>query len=152
MVKQTLMMHVNRARANSEVDLHTSIADAYLQGGKYRIARIYVERIYGPLYSMDNRRNRLKFPLIIPADSQVAAGTYAKLLYVAARISLVHGRYYEADAELAEAHEFDASNIDIIQLQKQVNERREARAPAYKRRWLEKERQEQRKIKEHQGM
>ena len=68
----------------------------------------------------------------------MAGGTYAKLLYVAARISLVHGRYYEADAELAEAHEFDASNIDIIRLQKQVNERREAREPAYERRWLEK--------------
>ena len=127
-----------RARDISEVRLHTLIAESYLRCGKYRMARIYVERIYGPLYSMDDRANHRKLPLDIPRDNQVASGTYAELLHVAARISLVHGQEGEAIAELSEACELDPWDRDIKELLEQVRARRDARI---QRRYLQEEHQ-----------
>ena len=115
-------MHFRRARASTEVRLHSLIADAYLRCGKHRMARIYVERIYGPFYSMDDRASHQKFPLEIPSDSRVAPEAYAEVLHVAARISLVHGQEAEAIDELAEARDFDPSDTSISQLLMQVVE------------------------------
>ena len=142
-------MHLNRARETSEVRLHSLIADAYLRCGKYRMARIYVERIYGPLYSMDDRVTRQKLPLDIPQDNQVASGTYAELLHVAARISLVHGQEGEAIAELNEACDLDPWNAAIPRLLEQVRARRDARV---ERRYLQQKYQMNCAEEKHEGM
>lgn len=52
------------------IRLHTSIAACYLRAKMYRMARIYVERIYGPLHCCDHRFNKLKFPLSIESDNK----------------------------------------------------------------------------------
>ena len=51
------------ARHQASVRLHALIAELYLQSGDLRLARVYVERIYGPRYSLDTRLNHQKFPL-----------------------------------------------------------------------------------------
>ena len=142
-------MYSYRARASSEVRLHSLIAEAYLQCGKYRMVRIYVERIYCALYSMDDRANHLKFPLEIPSNSQVAPETYAALLHVAARVSLVHGKDHEAIDELTEASNFDPSDTSITQLMEQVEERWNARR---RHRKLQEDHQENRLIKKREGI
>ncbi|KAG6994062.1 hypothetical protein G7Y79_00047g082880 [Physcia stellaris] len=100
------------ARYNAEIQLHSLIATCYLQLGNSRLARIYVERIYGPLYSLDDRANRQKFPL---ANLKGRPEAYAELLGVAAQISWSHGKWREAFCELHYAKELDSSNSEIQQ-------------------------------------
>ncbi|KAL8797319.1 MAG: hypothetical protein Q9195_000473 [Heterodermia aff. obscurata] len=114
-----------RARDDAVVQLHARIAAAFLQLGEHRLARIYVARIYTPLASFDDRINRQKFPLkITTGDVQVDnPKVYARLLVVAAQISLVHGKWAEAKTELEEAKELDPDDLDIHRRWEEVEER-----------------------------
>ena len=107
---------MSRALVDTEVRLHHLIAEAYLRLGKSRLARIYVERIYGPLAGWDDRVNKVKFPLEIPPDGATPR-VYAELLLVAARISRAHGAHYEALAELDEALRLDPLNKEVLEFQ-----------------------------------
>ena len=108
--------------------LHTLIAHAYLKLRKYRLARIYVERVYGPLHSYDDRVNKKKFPLDFTPDEYHNPAAYAELLYVAAKISLAHGNGVETWGELHEAGNLDPTNLKVLELYKEtradVEERR----------------------------
>ena len=109
--------------------LHAQIAATFLELGKHRLARVYVERIYGPLATYDNRHNAQKLPLKI-TTGQVHVNNpaaYAKLLAVAASISLAHGHFSEAIEELSEATELDPLNLDIRRRLKEVDDRRRVR-------------------------
>ena len=86
------------------------IAASFFQLKKYRLARIYVERIYGPLYSCDDRGNRQKFPLEITAGGHAY---YAELLALAAEISFANGDKPTAHEELTYASSLDPLNMDI---------------------------------------
>ena len=112
-IRQSAKMNCfHRARYNAEIQLHSLIATCYLRLGNSRLARIYVERIYGPLYSLDRRVNRHKFPL---ANLKGSPEAYAELLGVAAQISWSHGKWREAFCELHYAKELDSSNSEIQQ-------------------------------------
>ena len=113
------------ARDDASVRLHTLIADYYLQSENLRLARVYVERVYGPLFSKNNHR-RQKFPLRLPAHSNTVI--YAELLLVAARISLACRNEGQAREELQEAAKLDPSNIDIWRLLEQRNTRHRERS------------------------
>ena len=108
----SFLLIASRVLADTEVRLHHLVAEAYLRLGYHRLARVYVERIYGPLASWDNRHNKEKFPLQIPQDGP-SPSVYAELLLVAAKISITHGHHGEAFAELEEAFKLDDSNEDI---------------------------------------
>ena len=107
---------MSRALVDTEVRLHHLIAEAYLRLGNSRLARIYAERIYGPLAGYDDRVNKVKFPLQISPDGATPR-VYAELLLVAARISLAHGGYYEALAELNEALRLNPLNKEVLEFQ-----------------------------------
>lgn len=77
------------------------------------MARVYVERVYGPLYSYDNRLNNEKFPLQIESN---IIGVYADLLAVAAQLSWANGDVGGAIYELCEAERLTPENPDIRQL------------------------------------
>lgn len=103
---------VGFVRDEAEVRLHTLIADCFLQSKQHRLARKYVERVYSPLNSYNNRsRRRQKFPLRLPNNSNPVV--YAKLLLVAAKISLASNNKGEAFRELQEAAKHDPVNQDI---------------------------------------
>ena len=101
-------MWTGLARYDASVRLHTLIADFYLRTGDRRLARVYVERVYGPLYSFDTRFHTRKFPLTLPEHSNAAM--YVDLLLVAARISLACGNEGQAREELWEASNLDPAN------------------------------------------
>ena len=94
--------------------------------GHYRLARIYVERIYGPLAGYDDRVHKVKFPLQIPEDGALPS-VYAEILVVAANISQAHGQYYEELVELDEALRLDPSNGKAFDLMVQWHSRDELR-------------------------
>lgn len=103
------------ARNDASVRLHTLIADLYLQSGDLRLARVYVERLYRPLYNcVSPRSHKQKFPLRLPRHSNTA--TYGDLLLVAARISLACGNDGQASGELWEASRLDPANLQIVGL------------------------------------
>ena len=106
---------LNRACNNAYVQLHAQIAAAFLQLGKHRLARIYVERVYGPLAGHDGRGHDVKFPLLITTGHVTVHNLedYAKLLAVAARISLAHGQYLDAAQELSQASMLDPLDLEI---------------------------------------
>ena len=124
--------------------LHALIADAYLKLGKYRLARVWVERIYGPLHTWDRRHSRVKFPLQIP-DPQLNGAqpaVYANLLVVAARISIIHGHDHDAIVELCEALRLDPSNETVERMIEECQTRSEARSEAQSGRRRSKEAQQ----------
>lgn len=69
-----------------------------------------MERIYGPLYTTDDRGFDARFPLEINGDNGEA---YADLLVVAAQISLSHGQASGAHDELHEASRLDPENKEV---------------------------------------
>lgn len=103
-----------RTREDTIVWLHSSIAAGYLNSGNSRLARVYVERIYGPLHSYDHRFNKQKFPLELPANHNPEV--YAEILAVASKISTLHGKHQEARQELSEAMNLDPANKDAQRL------------------------------------
>lgn len=110
------------------MELHALIADAYLQLEKYRLARVWVESIYGPLHSWDRRHNREKFPLRLPEVNGAQPAVYADLLVVAARISIVHGHDRDAIEELHEASRLDPSNETVDRMMEECKTHLEARS------------------------
>ena len=102
---------------NTKVQLHTLIANVYLRSGNYRLARVYVERVYVPLaYSFQLE----KFPLQIEKKARAAAPfVYAQLLLTAAKISIHHGSYRQASEELAEAFYLDSNNAEVFHLREE---------------------------------
>ena len=106
---------LDRACNSAYVQLHAQIAVALLQLGKCRLARIYVERVYGPFYGLDDRGHRAKLPLAITTGEVSVRNPedYVKLLAVAAQISLAHGHDREAIEELSEASKLDPLNLEI---------------------------------------
>lgn len=117
----SFLLILSRALADTKVRLHHLLAEAYLRLGDYRLARVYVERIYGPLATYDDRANREQFPLRIPQDG-ASPSVYAELLLVAAKISLIHGHHWKALMELSEASRLDDSNEEIKELLDQTHE------------------------------
>ena len=104
---------------NAKVQLHTLLANAYLRSGNYRLARIYVERVCGPLACPYSRE---KFPLQIENKARAAAPfVYAQLLLTAAKISIHHGRYGQASQELAEAIYLDPCNAEVFRLREECH-------------------------------
>ena len=114
---------MNRARKDAKVQLHMYISNAYFRSGKSRLARAWVERIYGPLNSSDDRDNRYKFPLQIDPIYGARPAVYAELLVLAARISMAHGQFPEATGELGEACTLDPGNRYAFKLLDECNER-----------------------------
>ncbi|KAG7008263.1 hypothetical protein G7Y79_00006g018830 [Physcia stellaris] len=122
------------AREDAEVRIHARIAALHLRAGKFRLARIYVERIYAPLVSFvrgNVRPFRRKFPLEITSKNWAP---YAELLFVAAQISVAHGNLDEASRELYEAHDLDPENLEVkeymevfVRLKKPIYERSKRR-------------------------
>ena len=112
---------MNSAREDAKVQLHTYIADVYFRSGRLRLARVWVERVYGPLFSEDDRGNTYRFPLQISPGRTLAV--YAELLVVAARISIAHGQDYDAIFELREACRLDPGNLQAYQMLDECQER-----------------------------
>ena len=110
------------------MQLHSYIADAYRQLKKYRLARIYVERIYRPLCTFDNRINQQNFPLQLPPEANRTL--YAQLLIVAARISLVHGQVGKAKWELRQARRLlnHQENREISIIMEEIDKRPKGKA------------------------
>ena len=105
-------MILHRARDDANVWLHFIIAASFWRQKTYRLARIYVERIYGPLCSYDDRANRQKFPLEITAGKH---SYYAELLAIAAEISFANGDEPTAREEFTYASGLDPLNLGISQ-------------------------------------
>ena len=103
---------------NTKVQLHTLIANVYMRSGNYRLARVYVERVYGPLAYHSSRE---KFPLQIENKAAAAAPwVYAELLLTAAKISIHHGgSVIQAGEELTEALWLDPSNAEVSELREE---------------------------------
>lgn len=138
----------DRACNNAHVQLHAQIAAAFLQLGKHRLARIYVARVYGPLASLDDGGHRVKFPLFITTGDVTVhnPADYAKLLAVAARISLAHGHDREAIKELSEASELDPLDLEI----RRQLEDLETRVMDRDQRWLSKQKELERNLEMRQ--
>ena len=107
------------ARVEAKVRLRTLIAECFLQSKQYPLARKYVERVYYPLHTYNNRFRRQKFPLRLPDNSNPMV--YARLLLVAAQISLAYNNKREALRELGEAAKHDPANQDIQTLLEQCS-------------------------------
>ena len=106
---------------NTKVRLHTLIANVYLQSGHFRLARVYVERVFA---GSDHLFNLQKFPLQNGTKARAAAPwVYAELLLTAAKISIHHGRDLDAHEELTEASYLDSSNAEVLQLLEQCGAR-----------------------------
>ena len=128
------------------MELHAEIGLCFLKIGKSRLARIYVERIYGPLGSSDNRGNPQKFPLRITTGDHTA---YARLLWVAAKISLEMGDLPAACEELDYASSFDPLNPKISQ---RLEECEKLWAYRYNRREAKQDQQRNGLLKRERGM
>ena len=128
------------------MELHGEIALCFLEIGESRLARIYVERIYGPLGTSDNRGNPQKFPLRITTGDHTA---YAWLLWVAAEISLEMGDYPGACEELSYASSLDPLNLKISQ---RLEECETLWAARYKRREAKQDQQRNSLLKRERGM
>ena len=104
------------------------MANAYLRSGHYRLARVYVERVYRPLAGADHHFNLQKFPLQLRKYLDAAEPwVYAELLLTAAKISIHHGRDGDADEELVEASYLDPSNTEVLQLREEICTREQRR-------------------------
>ena len=140
-------MHINRARENAKVQLHTNIARTYLQLGQLRMARIYVNRICFPLSVEDDEGYQVKFFLNLPEDEN--REVYAELLFVAAQISIASGNEGHAQGELEEACRHDPDRDDIRRLMKQCKtrqkDRRQRRQERKEKTWAEQDRSYERK-------
>ena len=109
---------------NTKVRLHTLIANVYLQSGHFRLARVYVERVYCPLAGTDHLFNLQKFPLQIGTKARAAEPwVYAELLLTAAKISIHYRRDFNAHGELTEASCLDSSNAEVLHLLEQCGAR-----------------------------
>ena len=108
---------VGLACVEAKVRLHTLIAECFLQSKQYRLARKYVDLVYRPLHGYGILFGQQRFPLELPNNSNPFV--YAKLLLVAAQISLACNNEGEAVRELREAAKYDPANQDIQTLLKQ---------------------------------
>ena len=65
------------------------------------MARIYAERVYGPMCSYSDRYWAQKTPLLVEEPYQ--KHLYANVMVIAAQISYIHGQAKDAREELEEA-------------------------------------------------
>ena len=137
-------MHINRARDNARVQLHTNIASTYLELGQARMARIYVERICVPLTVKDDKGYRVKGELNLPQPEEENTVVYAELMFVAAQISLAAGNEENALLELYEALCREGDREDLSKLVDHYRTRKRRPARIF-RRFYEEQRQYRRK-------
>ena len=110
---------VGFACVEAKVRLHTLIAECFLQSKQYRLARKYVDMAYRPIHSYGILFDRLRSPLELPNNSNPFV--YAKLLLVAAQISLACNNEGKAVRELGEASKYDPGNQEIQTLLQQCS-------------------------------
>ena len=102
------------------VRLQTRLAASYLKMRKLRMARIYTERVFAPLRSLNDKHFRQRTPL----DVVGPRARYAELMAIAAQISLDQGQVEHAWEEIVEAITLDPTNLGNIRLSVQIKSRR----------------------------
>lgn len=129
-----------------EVLLHVRIADCWLVVRKFRMARMYVERVHRQNFYWMGRRSKIP---VEPEDHTTPI--YARLMLVDARISFAQGDIRDARYQLDEAKRLDSSNAQIATFDRFLDYRWALHERKLGLRWKQKELQMEKHKRNFQG-
>ena len=93
----------------TQLRLLLRISSSYLEMGKRRMARIYAERVYGPVCGFRDLVYDKTAPLQVEPES-LGSALYSEVMYIAAKISYAEDNITCAEREIDEAKRLQPSD------------------------------------------